>query len=99
MHRNPVLNNLTVADGAIALRSSATVTGIVLRELGLLLVSAITAGLVYPWLKMRYVRWLAEHTHVDGDLDALELKDDPTLTQNGPHLWISRGMRAYIPLL
>lgn len=99
MLRNQFLNNLTLADGAIALRSSATVTGIVLRELGLLLVSAITAGLAYPWLKMRYVRWLAEHTHVDGDLDALELKDDPTPPQNGPAMWISRGMMAYIPFL
>ncbi|EPK0741041.1 YjgN family protein [Klebsiella aerogenes] len=99
MLRNQFLNNLTLADGAIALRSSATVTGIVLRELGLLLVSAITAGLAYPWLKMRYVRWLAEHTHVDGDLDALELKDDPTPPQSGPAMWISRGMMAYIPFL
>lgn len=99
MLRNQFLNNLTLAAGAIALRSSATVTGIVLRELGLFLVSAITAGLAYPWLKMRYVRWLAEHTHVDGDLDALELKDDPTPPQSGPAMWISRGMMAYIPFL
>ena len=99
MLRNQFLNNLTLADGAITLRSSATVTGIVLRELGLFLVSAITAGLAYPWLKMRYVRWLAEHTHVDGDLDALELKDDPTPPQSGPAMWISRGMMAYIPFL
>ncbi|EPR3241468.1 hypothetical protein ACU41F_001989 [Klebsiella aerogenes] len=45
------------------------------------------------------MRWLAEHTHVDGDLDALELKDDPTPPQSGPAMWISRGMMAYIPFL
>lgn len=99
MLRNQFLNNLTLADGAIGLRSSATVTGMVLRDLALFLVSAITVGLAYPWLKMRYVRWLAEHTHVDGDLDALELKDDPTPPPSGPAMWISRGMMAYIPFL
>lgn len=97
--RNQFLNNLTLADGRIRLRSSASITGIMLRIFTMYIVSGITAGLAYPWLKMYYVRWLAEHTHVDGDLDMLDLKDDVRSPEMGPAMWISRGIMPYIPFL
>lgn len=50
--RNLFINNLMLAEGSIRFHSSVTAHGTVLRLLAVMLISGITVGLAYPWMKM-----------------------------------------------
>lgn len=97
--RNQFLNNLTLADGALRFHSSVTGFGMVMRMVLVYAVSGCTCGLAYPWLKMYFVRWLANNTLVIGNLDALALTQDETSGKSGPLMWLSRGMMPHIPFI
>ncbi|HGY5111908.1 TPA: DUF898 domain-containing protein, partial [Citrobacter braakii] len=53
----------------------------------------------YPWMKMWLVSWLASNSHVQGDLDALELTDHTEALETGPAMWVSRGVMTYFPFI
>ncbi|EHC0560436.1 DUF898 family protein [Escherichia coli] len=97
--RNLFLNNLTLANGTIRFHSSVTAIGMLLRMLAVLMGSSITCGLAYPWLKMWMVSWIANNTHVQGDLDSLELTNDDKPQDSGSLMWISRGIMPYVPFI
>ena len=97
--RSLFLNNLTLANGAIRFHSSVTAIGMLLRMLALLMGASITCGLAYPWLKMWMVSWIANNTHVQGDLDSLELTNDDKPQDSGSLMWISRGIMPYVPFI
>lgn len=90
--RNHFLNNLQLADGQIRFRSTLTFHGMVYRMGGLYVLSAITAGLAYPLLRMWLIAWLAKNTYVVGDLDALELTDSDERVDGGLVSRLSRGI-------
>ncbi len=70
--RSLFLNNLTLANGAIRFHSSVTAIGMLLRMLALLMGPQLPV-VWHPRLKMWMVSWIANNTHVRGDLDSLEL--------------------------
>lgn len=97
--RNLFLNNLSLANDSIRFHSSVTSHGMLWRLLVVFVISGVTLGLAYPWLKMWLVSWLAQNTQVQGDLDSLELTNDEKPLENGPLMWISRGIMPYFPFI
>ncbi|MEO3991916.1 YjgN family protein [Pseudocitrobacter cyperus] len=97
--RNLFLNHLTLANETLHFHSSITGSGMFLRMLMVMVVSSITLGLAYPWLKMYLVGWMARNTYVIGDLDALELVNGETPQNGGFLMWISRGIMPYVPFI
>ncbi|HCL5271881.1 TPA: DUF898 domain-containing protein, partial [Salmonella enterica] len=93
--RNLFLNNLSLANNSIRFHSSVTSHGMLWRLLVVFVISGVTLGLAYPWLKIWLVGWLAQNTQVQGDLDSLELANDEKPLENGPLMWISRGIMPY----
>ncbi|EEB2110424.1 DUF898 domain-containing protein, partial [Salmonella enterica subsp. enterica serovar Enteritidis] len=69
------------------------------RLLVVFVISGVTLGLAYPWLKIWLVSWLAQNTQVQGDLDSLELTNDEKPLENSPLMWISRGIMPYFPFI
>lgn len=94
--RNYAFNNLTLGDN-IRFRSSLTFFGMAVNLLLLTFGSLITLGLAYPWLKIRFVRYQANHTTVSGHLDALELTNDDRPLDTGIFARISRGAAPTLP--
>lgn len=80
--RNLFLNNLSLANNSIRFHSSVTSHGMLWRLLVVVMISGVTLGLAYPWLKIWLVSWLAQNTQVQGDLDSLELTNDETPLEN-----------------
>ncbi|ENZ1852372.1 YjgN family protein [Salmonella enterica] len=97
--RNLFLNNLSLANDSIRFHSSVTSHGMLWRLLVVFVISGVTLGLAYPWLKIGLVSWLAQNTQVQGDLDSLELTNDETPLENGSLMWISRGIMPYFPFI
>jgi uncharacterized membrane protein YjgN (DUF898 family) len=42
-----------------------------------------TLGLAYPWMKMRFIRYQATHSHVEGNLDDVALTDHDEQVEKG----------------
>ncbi|ECD8342784.1 DUF898 domain-containing protein [Salmonella enterica] len=97
--RNLFLNNLSLANNSIRFHSSVTSHGMLWRLLVVVMISGVTLGLAYPWLKIWLVSWLAQNTQVQGDLDSLELTNDETPLENSLLMWISRGIMPYFPFI
>ncbi|EGA4834879.1 DUF898 domain-containing protein [Salmonella enterica] len=97
--RNLFLNNLSLANNSIRFHSSVTSHGMLWRLLVVVMVSGVTLGLAYPWLKIWLVSWLAQNTQVQGDLDSLELTNDEKPLENSLLMWISRGIMPYFPFI
>lgn len=96
--RNYTFNNLTLAKN-IRFHSSLTFVGIALNLLLLILASALTLGLAYPWAKIRLLRYQVEHTTVIGNLDELELTNDDRPLDTGIFARISRGTAVALPFM
>ncbi|MFP5597496.1 YjgN family protein [Kluyvera sp. 142486] len=94
--RNYAFNNLTL-DNDIRFHSSITFIGMAINLLLLTFGSLLTLGLAYPWLKIRFVRYQANHTTVSGHLDALELTNDNRPLDTGIFARISRGAAPTLP--
>ncbi|EGI5934177.1 DUF898 domain-containing protein [Salmonella enterica subsp. enterica serovar Urbana] len=97
--RNLFLNNLSLANDSIRFHSSVTAHGMLWRLLVVFVISGVTLGLAYPWLKIWLVSWLAQNTQVQGDLDSLELTNDEKPLENSLLMWISRGIMPYFPFI
>ncbi|RWU54051.1 YjgN family protein [Salmonella enterica] len=97
--RNLFLNNLSLANDSIRFHSSVTAHGMLWRLLVGFVIFGGTLGVAFPWLKIWLVSWLAQNTQVQGDLDSLELTNDETPLENGPLMWISRGIMPYFPFI
>ncbi|VYU46072.1 DUF898 family protein [Metakosakonia massiliensis] len=97
--RNHFMNNLTLADERIRFHSTLSFHGVVLQVLLLVVVSMITLGLAYPWMKIRFLRFLAVNSHVDGDLDSLELTDHDQQVDKGFLAVVSRGLMPVVPFI
>ncbi|EEC3863964.1 DUF898 domain-containing protein [Salmonella enterica] len=97
--RNLFLNNLSLANNSIRFHSSVTAHGMLWRLLVVVMISGVTLGLAYPWLKIWLVSWLAQNTQVQGDLDSLELTNDEKPLENSLPMWISRGIMPYFPFI
>lgn len=97
--RNLFLNNLSLANDSIRFHSSVTSHGMLWRLLVVVMISGVTLGLAYPWLKIWLVSWLAQNTQVQGDLDSLELTNDEKPLENSLLMWISRGIMPYFPFI
>lgn len=67
--------NSVVLSEKIAFRSTLTVKGFIIQLVINSLLTICTLGFGYPWARVRYCRYLASNTWVDGDLDALDLQD------------------------
>lgn len=93
------MNNLTLADGSIRFHSGIAFHALIVQWVLIAVVSSITLGLAYPFMKMRYLRFLAANTWVDGDLDTLELTDHDEQPETGPIAVLSRGMMTQIPFI
>jgi uncharacterized membrane protein YjgN (DUF898 family) len=96
--RNLFMNGLRLGD-SLTFRSSLTFVDLLMQVLVLSVATMCTAGLVYPWARMRYLRYLASHTHVVGNLDALELTDSDELNDTGFLAVLSRGIVPAIPFI
>ncbi|GJL44280.1 TPA: DUF898 family protein [Citrobacter farmeri] len=97
--RNHFMNNLTLADGGIRFHSGIAFHALVAQWVLIAVVSSITLGLAYPLMKIRYLRFLAANTWVDGDLDTLELTDHNEQPETGPIAVLSRGMMPQVPFI
>ncbi len=96
--RNYAFNNLTLADN-IRFHSSLTFFNVALNKLLIALISMLTFGLAYPWLKVHFLRYQIENTVVIGNLDNLELKNDERPVDSGFFAVISRGASSALPFL
>ncbi|WP_373240625.1 YjgN family protein [Kluyvera ascorbata] len=94
--RNYAFNNLTLGDD-IRFHSSLTFFGMAVNLLLLTFGSMITLGLAYPWLKIRFIHYQANHTRVSGSLNTLDLTNDERPLDNGIFARISRGAAPTLP--
>lgn len=78
-------------EGGIQFRSTAKIGQFVWLMLSNLLLVSITLGLAWPWAKARATRYLLENTHVDGDLDALNVQDHTAEPSGHPANLLARG--------
>ncbi|WP_249420661.1 hypothetical protein [Escherichia fergusonii] len=62
-------------------------------------VSLITLGLAYPWMKMRYLRFMANNSFVIGDLDEITLADHDDQVDTGAFAVIARGALPVTPFI
>lgn len=97
--RNHFVNGLTLAEGRIRFVSTLTFHGVAVQVLQLIVVSAITLGIAYPWMKMRFIRYQAMHSHVEGDLDDIALTDHDEQVEKGFIATVSRGVMPIAPFL
>lgn len=97
--RNHLMNGLTLADGRIRFASTLTFYGVVVQLVLLFFVSGITLGLAYPWMKIRFIRYQALHSHVEGNLDDVALTDHDEQVETGFIALISRGVLAVAPFI
>ncbi|QOV69337.1 YjgN family protein [Citrobacter sp. BDA59-3] len=97
--RNHFVNGLTLADGCIRFASTLTFYGVVVQLVMLVFVSGITLGLAYPWMKIRFIRYQALHTHVEGDLDDVVLTDHDERVEKGFIALLSRGVMPIAPFI
>ncbi|MGK9173764.1 DUF898 family protein [Yokenella regensburgei] len=98
-YRNHFMNGLTLADGRIRFASTLTFYGVVVQLLQLVFVSMITCGLAYPWMKMRFIRYQARHSWVEGCLSSVALTDHNEQVDKGVVATVSRGVMPVIPFL
>lgn len=96
--RNYAFNNLTLADN-IRFHSSLAFFNVALNMLIIALLSMVTFGLAYPWLKVHFLRYQIENTVVIGNLDNLELKNDDRPVDSGFFAVISRGAASALPFM
>lgn len=96
--RNLFINGLTLAN-TLRFHSSVTFIGVLMQIVVMVLISVVTLGLAYPWAKMRFIRYLANNTSVEGDLDALALTDSEEQNDKGFFAAISRGIVPAIPFI
>lgn len=97
--RNHFMNSLTMANGSIRFHSSIAFHALVVQWVLIGFVSVITLGLAYPLMKIRYLRFLAANTWIDGNLDTLELTDHDEQPETGPIAVLSRGLMPVIPFI
>lgn len=96
--RNIFINGLTLAN-TLRFRSSITFIDMLQQIVVMALASLVTLGLAYPWVKIRFIRYLANHTLVEGDLDALELVDSDEENDTGLFAAMSRGVVPAMPFI
>lgn len=97
--RNHFMNGLTLAEGRIRFASTLTFHGVVVQLALLIFVSMITCGLAYPWMKMRFLRYQASHSHIEGDLNSIELTDHDEQQEKGFVATVSRGVMPVVPFI
>ncbi len=86
------LYSMMSMEGGIQFRSTATTGYFVWLVLSNMLLAIITLGLAWPWVKARMVRYLLENTHVEGDLDALNVQDHSEQPGKDPANLLARGL-------
>ncbi|EFV40644.1 YjgN family protein [Hafnia paralvei] len=89
--RKYVFSSTTLQD-RVSFRSTLTFTGCLWQTLSNLLISVCTCWLAYPWAKVRYARYVAKNTWIDGDLEALDLQDHDEQPEGSIISRISRGL-------
>lgn len=97
--RNHFVNGLTLAGDSIRFASTLTFYGVVTQLALLIIVSMSTCGLAYPWMKMRFIRYQARHTWVEGDLNSIELTDHEEQVEKGFIARVSRGVMPVVPFI
>lgn len=97
--RNHFMNGLTLADGRIRFSSTLTLHGVVLQLFLLGVVSMVTCGIAYPWMKMRFIRYQAAHSHLAGQLDGIDLADHDEKVDRGVIAVLSRGLMPIVPFI
>ena len=98
-YRNHFMNGLTLADGRIRFSSTLTLPGVVLQIFLLAVVSMVTCGIAYPWMKMRFIRYQAAHSHLAGQLDGIDLADHDEKVDRGVIAVLSRGLMPIVPFI
>lgn len=98
-YRNHFMNGLTLADGRIRFSSTLTLHGVVLQIFLLAVVSMVTCGIAYPWMKMRFIRYQAAHSHLAGKLDSIDLADHDEKVDRGVIAVLSRGLMPIVPFI
>lgn len=96
--RNTFINGLRLGN-TLTFYSSVTFAGMLKQILLINLALSCTLGLAYPWAKMCYLRYLAEHTTVNGDPTALELTDNEPEVDSGFLVTLARGIIPSVPLI
>lgn len=97
--RNHFMNTLSLADGKIRFQSTISFHAMVLQFMAVFFVSLITLGLAYPWMKMRYLRFMANNSFVIGDLDEITLADHDDQVDTGAFAVIARGALPVTPFI
>jgi len=77
-------------------RSTLTVAGFLSQLIINALITGCTLGVGYPWARVRYCKYLARNTWVDGDLDELDLQDHNEKIANDIVSRLSRGLTPNI---
>lgn len=97
--RNHFMNGLSLAEDSVRFASTLTFHGVVVQLALLIFVSMITCGIAYPWMKMRFIRYQARHTWVEGDLNSIELTDHNEQVEKGFIATVSRGVMPVVPFI
>lgn len=95
--RNYYFNTVVLSE-KIAFRSTLTLSSFIIQLVINGLLTVCTLGLGYPWARIRYCRYLANNTWVEGDLDALDLQDHDDKIATDVVSRISRGLVPTIRL-
>lgn len=86
------LYSMMSMEGGIQFRSTASTGYFVWLVLSNIVLISITLCLAWPWVKARTVRYLLENTHVEGDLDALNVQDHSEQPGKDPASLLARGL-------
>lgn len=97
--RNHFMNGLTLAEGQIRFVSTLNFPGVVLQLVLMMVVSMITFGIAWPWMKMRFIRYQANHSWIEGDLNNIALTDTDEQVDTGFVATVSRGVMPVVPFI
>ncbi|WP_172893142.1 YjgN family protein [Buttiauxella agrestis] len=93
--RNYYYKTVSLSDH-FTFRSTLTVAGFLSQLIINALITGCTLGVGYPWARVRYCKYLARNTWVDGDLDELDLQDHNEKIANDIVSRLSRGLTPNI---
>lgn len=65
------MNGLTLADDRIRFASTLMLYGVVMQQL--IVISVITTGIAYSWMKMCFIRYPVIHSHAERELGGVAL--------------------------
>ena len=88
------MNGLTLADDRIRFASTLMFYGVVMQQL--IVISVITTGIAYSWMKMCFIRYPVIHSHAERELGGVALTNHDEQVAKGFLAWFPGGKCLHI---